>query len=151
MTAAAAAGPLGRAAIEAALPQRPPFLFLDQVIALEPGRSATGVWRLDGGEDFFRGHFPGRPILPGALVLEHMAQTAAFLLARSRPADAAPGLVVFGLIRNARFLAPVIPPATIETTVEAVLLHAERGIVEAASRVGDETVASARLQFGTVA
>jgi len=47
------------------LPHRPPFLFVDEIVALEPGRSATGRWRLAGDEWFFAGHFPGRPTLPG--------------------------------------------------------------------------------------
>ncbi len=59
------------------LPHRPPFLFVDRLIALEPGVSAVGTWSLTGDEWFFPGHFPGRPTLPGVLMCEAIAQVGA--------------------------------------------------------------------------
>ena len=59
------------------LPHRPPFLFVDQLVALEPGVSAVGTWQLTGDEWFFPGHFPGRPTLPGVLMCEAIAQVGA--------------------------------------------------------------------------
>ena len=56
------------------LPHRPPFLFVDEVTEIVPGRSATGRWRLTGEEAFFSGHFPSRPTLPGVLMVEALAQ-----------------------------------------------------------------------------
>jgi len=59
------------------LPHRPPFLFVDEITALEPGLSGSGLWRLTGDEWFFSGHFPGRPTLPGVLMCEAIAQMGA--------------------------------------------------------------------------
>jgi hypothetical protein len=59
------------------LPHRPPFLLVDELIAVDPGVSATGIWRLTGDEYFFPGHFPGRPTLPGVMMCESIAQVGA--------------------------------------------------------------------------
>ncbi|MEY3147725.1 MAG: beta-hydroxyacyl-[acyl-carrier-protein] dehydratase, partial [Actinomycetota bacterium] len=59
------------------LAHRPPFLFVDQITALDPGVSASGLWHLSGDEWFFSGHFPGRPTLPGVLMCEAIAQVGA--------------------------------------------------------------------------
>lgn len=84
------------------LPHRPPFLFVDEVTAVDPGRSASGLWRLTGQEPFFAGHFPGRPTLPGVLMVEAMAQLGGIaLLSDSRFSGCVP---LFGGIDKARFV-----------------------------------------------
>ncbi len=68
---------LTRADIEKIIPHRDPFLFVDEISELEPGRRAVGRLRLTGEEFFFKGHFPGQPIMPGVLQMEALAQTGA--------------------------------------------------------------------------
>jgi len=86
------------------LPHRPPFLFVDEVTALEPGLSGSGLWHLTGDEWFFAGHFPGRPTLPGVLMCEAIAQMGA--IAVLTDARFAGKLPLFGGLDSARFRRP---------------------------------------------
>jgi 3-hydroxymyristoyl/3-hydroxydecanoyl-(acyl carrier protein) dehydratase len=89
------------------LPHRPPFLFVDEVVALEPGVSARATWTLTGEEWFFAGHFPGRPTLPGVLMCEAIAQVGAIaVLTDERFAGKLP---LFGGLDGARFRRQVGP------------------------------------------
>jgi 3-hydroxyacyl-[acyl-carrier-protein] dehydratase len=114
--------PWDRAAIEAVLPHRDPFLFIDQVTALVPGRLAVGFRTFSGAEFFFPGHFPGYPIVPGVVVIEALAQLGAVAILCLPEADGQ--LVLFGGIDHARFRAPVLPGATVRLEIE---ITARRG------------------------
>ena len=89
------------------IPHRPPFLFLDELVEVEPGVSAKGRWRLTGDEEFFAGHFPGRPTLPGVLMVEAIAQLGA--VAVLQDPRFAGKLPLFGGIDSARFRRQVGP------------------------------------------
>ena len=99
------------------LPHRPPFLFVDEVLDLEPGSSARARWRVDPDAFFFAGHFPGNPILPGVIIVEALAQTGA--IAALADADTRGKLALFGGIGSARFKRVVRPgeELLLETTL----------------------------------
>ena len=127
------------------LPHRPPFLFVDEVTALEPGVSASGCWRLTGDEAFFAGHFPGRPTLPGVLMVEAIAQLGAIaVLADSRFAGKLP---LFGGLDRARFRRQVSPGDTLELTVELGRMSARAGKGHGRATVGGELACEADLLF----
>jgi len=104
-----------KADILAAIPHRPPFLFVDRVEIIEERVSAVGVKFVSPDEPFFAGHFPGQPIMPGVLILEAMAQTCA-ALAMSQPDFAGRSAVFIGIDR-AKFRSPVLPGQTLKFAV----------------------------------
>jgi 3-hydroxyacyl-[acyl-carrier-protein] dehydratase len=107
-------------AVMALLPHRFPMLLVDRVVDIVPGRSATGIKAVTINEPFFAGHFPGRPIMPGVLIVEALAQTAG-VLALTTLGDAGKGkLVYFMAIENAKFRIPVEPGCLLELKVEFV-------------------------------
>jgi 3-hydroxyacyl-[acyl-carrier-protein] dehydratase len=107
------------------LPHRPPFLFVTAVTEVDPGHSATGSWQLTGSEPFFSGHFPGRPTLPGVLMIEALAQLGAIaVLLDPRYAGKLP---LFGGIERARFRRQVVPGDTLELQVTLERMSARAG------------------------
>jgi 3-hydroxyacyl-[acyl-carrier-protein] dehydratase len=91
------------------IPHRYPFLLVDRVIEISADRSAIGIKNVTINEAFFQGHFPSNPVMPGVLIIEAMAQTAAVLVVHSLGPSAAGKLVYFMSIENARFRKPVTP------------------------------------------
>ena len=97
------------ARIMRAIPHRYPFLMIDRVLEMVLGRSAIGVKNVTMNEPFFAGHFPGHPVMPGVLIIEAMAQTAAVLVVETIGPDAAGKVVYFMSIEGAKFRRPVVP------------------------------------------
>lgn len=130
------------------LAHRPPFLFLDEIVELNPGQSAKGLWHLSGDEDFFAGHFPGRPTLPGVLMVEAIAQLGAVaVLTDERFAGKLP---LFGGVDNARFRRQVGPGDTLELEITMGRLSARAGKGSGQAILNGELACSADLLFVVV-
>lgn len=127
------------------LPHRYPFLLLDRILELEPGVRAVGLKNVTINEEFFNGHFPHHPMMPGVLVLESMAQVGGVLLLMST--EQRGRLAVFGGIDRVRFRKPVLPGHQLVSEVRMLKLHPEFGKVSAVARVAGEVVAEAEYTF----
>ena len=104
--------------IKELIPHRYPFLLIDGIQTLTPNVSATGIKNVSVNEPFFEGHFPDRPVMPGVLIIESMAQTAGCLVVTSLGKESEGKLVYFMTIENARFRKPVVPGDRLIINVE---------------------------------
>ncbi len=102
------------------IPHRYPFLMVDRLLAVEPGVFAVGLKNVSVNEPYFAGHFPSRPVMPGVLIVESMAQTAGCLVVATLGRESEGKLVYFMTIENARFRKPVVPGDRMEVRVEVV-------------------------------
>ncbi len=99
------------------IPHRYPFLMIDRVEDIIPDVSAVGIKNVTINEPFFQGHFPRRPVMPGVLIIESMAQTAAVLVVQTLGQESEGKLVYFMTVDNARFRKPVMPGDTLHVHV----------------------------------
>jgi len=116
----AAAGPLDVRAVMAALPHRYPMLLVDRVESLDPDKGIVAIKAVTINEPFFQGHFPGRPIMPGVLIVEALAQAAGVLAVESLGLAGSGKLVYFMAIEGAKFRQPVEPGVLLKLEVEFV-------------------------------
>jgi 3-hydroxyacyl-[acyl-carrier-protein] dehydratase len=129
----------------ALLPHRPPFRFVDRVVELVPGERVDARYQVTGQEEFLAGHFPGRPIFPGVLQLEALAQAGAIgVLADPQYTGRLP---LFGGVEEVRFRRQVVPGDELSLAVTLDRLSSRGGWGTAVATVGGKTTCSARLFF----
>lgn len=130
------------------IPHRPPFLFVDEIVAIEAGRRAIARWHLQGDEWFFDGHFPGRPTLPGVLMCEAIAQTGALAIVSDQRFVGK--LPLFGGLDGARFRRQVVPGDVLEMTTELTRLSGRAGKGTGLATVNGEVACECELLFVVV-
>ena len=123
------------------IPHRYPFLMIDRLTDVNPGESAVGIKNVSINEQFFQGHFPTKPVMPGVLIVEAMAQTAAALVVVSFKEDLSSKLVYFMSIENARFRKPVEPGDTLNIIVNKKQVRGDVWKFSGEAFVGDKLVA----------
>ena len=126
-----------------AIPHRYPFLMIDRVVDVVRDRSAVGIKNVSVNEGFFQGHFPGHPVMPGVLIIESMAQTAAVLVVETLGADAAGRVVYFMSVEAAKFRRPVVPGDQLHIHVTKVRNRGNVWKFSAVARVDGVSVAEA--------
>src|SRR5438876_8857177 len=127
--------PLDRAGIEAILPHREPFLLIDEVLELVPGERVVALKRVRADEWYLRGHFPGRPVMPGVLIVEAMAQTGAVAVLSQK--ENRGRIALFAGIDDCRFKRIVEPGDELELTCELQQARGPIGRGKATARAGD--------------
>lgn len=128
------------------IPHRYPFLLVDKIINLVKGESAIGIKNVTMNEEFFQGHFPGEPVMPGVLQIEALAQTACVLVIKSlgEKAPRNPG-ILFTTINNVKFRKPVVPGDRLELHVKIVKSKLSIYVIEAYGVVDDQKVIEAEF------
>lgn len=139
------AGSLDVDAIMKILPHREPFLFVDRIISLEKGKRAVGVKNVTINDYFFRGHFPGKPVMPGVLIIEAMAQVGGVMMLA--PEENQGKIAYFMAADNVKFRKTVVPGDQLVMEVEAGKLKSKTGKVHARAYVDGRVVAEADLMF----
>jgi len=136
--------------IQAMLPHRYPFLLVDRILEIEPGRRVVGLKNVTINEAFFQGHFPGQPIMPGVLIIEAMAQVGGVLLMRTLNVTAEKNLFYFTSIDRAKFRRPVLPGDQVRFELEILHLRSRNSKMRARAYVEGTLVAEAELSCAIV-
>jgi 3-hydroxyacyl-[acyl-carrier-protein] dehydratase len=135
-------------AIQERLPHRYPFLMVDRVLELEPGKRAVALKNVTVNEPHFTGHYPGKPIMPGVLILEALAQVGG-LAVMIPDQDEVPGsrVPLLAGVDKARFRRPVVPGDQLRLEVDIVQLRRSTGKCKGIAFVGEEKAAEAEIMF----
>ena len=144
-TDTSAIGPLDVRRVMAALPHRYPMLLVDRVERISPDLSITAIKAVSMNEGFFQGHFPGRPIMPGVLIVEALAQAAGVLAVESFGLANSGKLVYFMAIEGAKFRSPVEPGCLLQLDVEFVQKRASVSKFAGRASVDGKVVAEANF------
>ncbi|PYQ53713.1 MAG: 3-hydroxyacyl-[acyl-carrier-protein] dehydratase FabZ [Acidobacteria bacterium] len=126
------------------LPHRYPMLLVDRVLEIEPGKRIVGIKNVSANEQFFQGHFPGAPVMPGVLIVEAMAQCAAVLILRDIP-NREEKLFLFGGVDKARFRKPVVPGDQLRFECTIVQRRSNSVKIHGTATVNGELVAEAEM------
>lgn len=135
--------------IMARIPHRYPFLLVDRVVEIVPGRSIVAIKNVTMNEPFFQGHFPGAPVMPGVLIIEALAQAGAVLLLTDIP-DRGSKLVYFTGIDEARFRRPVVPGDQVRLSMEVLKLRSRTCKMRGRAEVDGELAAEAEIMSALV-
>lgn len=131
--------------IQEILPHRYPFLLVDKVIELEPGNRAVGIKNVTMNEQYFQGHFPGKPVMPGVLQVEALAQTGAIAVLSLEEYKGK--IVYFGGIDNLRFKQKVVPGDVLRLEVELIKRRGPIGIAKAVATVDGKVAVQGEITF----
>ena len=130
------------------LPHRYPFLLVDRILELEPGKRAVGLKNVSINEGFFQGHFPGHPVMPGVLLIEAMAQVGGVILLSMSGNEGK--LAYFAGMDKVRFRRPVLPGDSLISEVEVVKHRGSFGWVKGVARVDGQIVVEGELSYSLV-
>jgi len=136
---------IGPVEVQACIPHRYPFLLVDSVDILEEGKKAVGTKGVTMNEEFFQGHFPGHPIMPGVLIIEALAQTACVMLMQT--GGFKEKLAFFLGIDGAKFRNPVTPGNILKLHIEVLKLGGRAGKFKGTAMIGDKIATQAEMSF----
>ena len=135
-------------AIKRILPHRYPFLLVDRILELEPGKRAVGIKNVTANEPFFQGHFPQRAVMPGVLIIEAMAQVGGVMILSVE--EHRGKLAYLGTVDGVKFRRPIVPGDILEMETELLRIRSNMGKVRCTARVDGQEVAGAEIMFALV-